>query len=163
MTPTQKHTLNTLLVNLIVLIRDSTVSNEIKGKAIAIVDFYLYNPFAGKQPTFFHLLYGTEFYTKALRGRYYMPSHGHQASADYVPLLTHMLKSNYATLEAELERLTMLEGLGLYEDKVPTAELLKNRFVEGIALYDSVDHRDYAVVSWTLPRRVFGELSNASA
>ncbi|MNR50970.1 hypothetical protein D3C85_1705670 [compost metagenome] len=74
-----------------------------------------------------------------------------------------MLLSNYTTLEAELERLTMLEGLGLYDDKVPTAEQLKNRFVEGMALYDSVDHRDYAAVSWTLPRHVFGELSNASA
>ncbi|MNQ48379.1 hypothetical protein D3C85_622570 [compost metagenome] len=162
MTPTQKHTLNTLLVNLIALIRDSTVPAETKGKAIAIVDFYLFNPFTMKEPTFFHLLHGTEFYANNMHV-YYHPTHSHRADSAYVPLLTHMLKSNYATLEAELERLTMLKGLGLYDDKIPTAEQLKNRFVEGMALYDSIDHRDYAAVSWTLPRHVFGELPNATA
>jgi hypothetical protein len=162
MTYNQKHTLNTLLVNLVVLIRDAKVSEEIKGKAIAIVDFYLYNPFTAKQANFFHMLHGTEFYTTSLRG-YYHPTHDHCAEQAYVPLLTHMLKTNYDSLEAELERLKMLEGLSIYDDTIPTAETLRSRFVEGIALYESVDHRDYNQLTRTLPLHLFAEVTNESA
>jgi hypothetical protein len=162
MTPGQKHLLNTLLVKLVTLIRTATVSDVVKGKARTIVDYYLYNPFTEKDVKFFHLLHGSQFYTDHMRDAY-SPSHTHSADRRYVPMLTHMLSTNYNLLEAELERMGMLADLPLDGSITPTAEELRNRFVEALALYVDINHADYKAICWTIPRHVFRESIYAAA
>lgn len=144
MSPHQRRTIAELTRNLIQLITDCTCSNEIKGKAITIIDYYLVNPFTKRQDDFFKV------------SMIYDATHDHSADPRYVPFLSMLLLSNYDLLERRIEMLNMVGGLGFRPETILTAEHLQNRFVEGLALYTEIDHSDLDQLMSFLPMHAFG-------
>lgn len=144
MSPHQRRTIAELARNLIQLITTCTCSNEIKGKAITIVDYYVVNPFTKRQSDFFRVSMN------------YDVSHDHSADPRYVPFLSMLLLSNYDMLQRRIEMFGMIDGLGFRPETVLTVEQLQNRFVEALALYTEIDHGDLTQLSSFLPMHAFG-------
>jgi hypothetical protein len=145
MQPSQRRQLNELLQALITLIIESTVDDTVMGKARAIVDYYLTNPFTKRKDDFFNQL------TVA-----YRPSHEHAADPRYVPFLSLLLYSNHQMLIMRLEALDAIAGLPFKPETIQTKEELQNRFVEALAKYTEIDHTDFEAMSTLLTMQAFG-------
>jgi len=144
MTPHQKRTISDLTVALLNLIMGSGCSNEVKGKAYTIVDYYLFNPFETRQPGFFR------------DAMVWSSVHQFKAEPKYVPLLSMLLLSSYDLLMRRIEMLDMIDGLTFTPATVLTKTQLQDRFVEALALYTDIDHSNLEELMNTLPLHAFG-------
>lgn len=146
MDTTIRNTLVDLFYNLVSMIAKVDVPKDIRGRAVAVVEYYLFNPINAKEVGFF-----------TRNDIEWTPFHTHAAPVAYVPMLTHMLNSAYVLLLQEIERLEMLGDLNIRAETISTPDQLKTRFVYGLAEYSDLDHEDYDSFRSVLINSIFKE------
>lgn len=128
------------------LIRQAQVKDEVKQRAMDILDFYVIGPALIKDPDFF-------------TGRSFGRPCGFAADAEWAPFLLHILQTGLNLLKAEQEILPTAKGLNNMEG-IPTHQELTDRFVTALAGFYMEKHSDYRIMRSKLVNAIVNGVSH---